>query len=121
MPEHTSTPKPPLSSHINLYISIVRAWIALSREARESLLRGSSIDEFVTAVMQVIAIDHRGDIYQPGIGSMVRDVLPSFYEALRVACRKRGMGEKDVVDYVHDWKDNRLGAKIEYENSLRED
>ena len=120
MPQYTSAPQPPTSSHVNLHISVVRAWIALSRDEKQALLGGSPIMDFVTAVVEVIATNHRGDIYQPNLQEQVAEVLPSFVDALMVACTKKGMGKEDVLDYVHDWKENNLKAKCEYELSLRE-
>lgn len=54
-----------------------------------------AIEAFVTAVRsETCAGNGRGDIYQAGIEDEIREVLPSFFEALTVA----GGG----VGYVHD-------------------
>ena len=122
--------------HINLHSSIVRVWSELPRAADinpEPVIKNYSappkvtkdlvwtlneeaVTAFATTVrIEVCAKNKRGNIYQVGIEDGVRGLLPSFFEALRVAG-----GDGGGVRYVHDWIKNALRDKIGYELALRE-
>ena len=119
LPEPTQAPKAPTSSHCNLHRSIARVWSGLDRPTKQKLFLGEDERVLATFVSQVIfelcAENGRGDIYQSGLDKATRDLLPSFFEALRRASGRLGL--EDPVDYVHDWTQNSLAAKIEYECS----
>ena len=89
--------------------------------AKEDVYNGKkrAVDQFNSAVrMQVCWHSGRGNIYQTLEGQL-RDLLPSFFEALKVASRTLGSADETGLDYVHDWTLNRLAAKIQYERSLQ--
>ena len=89
--------------------------------AKEDVYNGEkrAVDYFNSAVqMQVCSHSGRGDIYQT-LEGQIRDLLPSFFEALKVASRILGSADETGLGYVHDWRLNRLAAKIEYELSLK--
>lgn len=46
-------------------------------------------------------------------------LLPSFWEALRVASAKMGLDDRTGVAYVHDWTQNKIVAKMQYELGMR--
>ena len=147
LPEPTNAPKPPVSGHCNLHVGIARVWSRMERKkaalatqlimqepnrpsngpqsqlpAKEDVYNGEkgAIDHFISAVrMQVCSHSRRGDIYQT-LEGQIRDLLPSFYEALRVASQTLRSTDETGLDYAHDWTLNRVAAKIEYEISLKE-
>lgn len=81
----------------------------------------NAIDQFVAEVrMQVCVGSGRGDIYQ-SLDGCIQAHLPSFLEALRIASKRAGLADETGVDYVHDWTQNKVAAKIEYELSLMAD
>lgn len=117
LPEQTQAPKAPTSSHCNLHRSIAEVWSRLDRPTKQTLYLGSderALTVFVSNVIfELCAKNGRGDIYQSGLDTATRDLLPSFFQALRRASGR--LGVEDPVDYVHDWTQNSLVAKIEYE------
>lgn len=142
LPEPTTAPHPPTSSHCNLHRSMVRVWSRMDRSivrkhSTRSLIRPlpavrsdipcrravyddhePAVDAFISAVMKEICITNgRGDIYQKDLRKKVKDLLPSFLEALRVASERFQL--KSPIDYVHDWTMDTLEARIRYELDLR--
>lgn len=146
LPEPTNAPKSPTSGHCNLHAGIARVWSKMERQkaalttrlvmqepsrssngpqsqlpAKADVYNGEkrAVDHFISAVrMQVCSHSGRGDIYQT-LEGQIRDLLPSFFNALRVASRTLGSTDKTGLDYAHDWTLNRVAAKIEYELSLK--
>lgn len=148
VPERTFTPAPPTSTHCNLHMSIARVWSRLNRTnnsgplvtprvahdpaspaafpSKEEILSGEkkAMTEFVAEIRFEICVHNRGNIYQD-LETNIRQVLPSFWRALRVASKKLEL-EKDGddgsgVSFVHNWHHgSTLQAKITYELSLRE-
>ena len=123
LPEPTQAPKAPTSSHCNLHRSIAQVWSRqLDRPTKEKLYYLLGTDEqqhalttaFVSKVLfELCATNGRGDIYQSDLDKAIRDLMTSFFEALRRASKRLEL--EDPVDYVHDWTQNSLAAKIEYE------
>ena len=158
LPENTITPKPPTSTHYNLHASISRVWSTLplaanwnrdplvlknttfSKLGKEPIWNGDeeAVTAFVTAVrMKICQEDGRGNIYQAGIEGEIRFLIPSFFEALRVAKRRemedrkggsegenmrnKGEAKENVgLNYVHDWTKNTFRNKIAHELGLME-
>ena len=116
-PERTKAPKAPTSSHCNLHQSITRVWSRLDRPTKQTLYLGNDQRALAVFVSEVIfelcAKSKRGDIYQSGLDTATRDLLPSFFQSLRRASVILGL--EHPVDYVHDWTQDSLVAKIEYE------
>ena len=117
LPEPTRAPKAPTSSHCNLHRSIAQVWSRLDRPTKQKLYLGNderALADFVSKVIfELCTKNGRGNIYQSGLDKATRDLLPSFFEALRRASGRLGL--ENPVDYVHDWTQNSLVAKIEYE------
>ena len=136
LPEPTQAPEAPSSGHCNLHSAIARVWSKTTREQKVTLIKSikqlptgeearndgkNSIDRFVSEVRtQICAGSGRGDIYQ-SLEGCIQAHLPSFLEALRVASKRAGLADESGVDYVHDWTQNKVAAKIEYELSLTVD
>ncbi|KAL9610593.1 MAG: hypothetical protein Q9167_004719 [Letrouitia subvulpina] len=130
LPEFVQAPKPPTSTHYNLHSSITKTWSQLNRTApnkttqyqiKEDIMNGKTktINKFVTAVREhICATSRRGNIYQDGLEDKIRQVLPSFFEALRIASQKLELEDTSGLTYEHDWKKNSIAEKIEYELSL---
>ena len=117
LPEPTQAPKAPTSSHCNLHRSIAQVWSQLDRPTKQQMYLGNderALAIFVSKVIfELCAKNGRGNIYQSGLDKATRDLLPSFFDALRRASGRLGL--ESPVDYVHDWSQNSLVAKIEYE------
>jgi len=135
LPEPTRAPRAPTSSHCNLHRSIAWVWSQLDRTQRhnrdflnhafatsngmpskQDIYTGDerAIVAFISKVrLETCAHNGRGDIYQSGLETQIRELLPSFLEALSVASKKLGLD--NVLDYMHDWTQNSLEAKIDYE------
>lgn len=114
LPAVTPTPAPPASTHCNLHVSVARVW-ARMEVGQRMVVAGGDADAFVGLVREEICKGRRGDVFQEGLDAKVREVLPSFLEALRVALRVEGRDEGDVAAYEHDWDKNKLEAKARYE------
>ncbi|RVD85405.1 uncharacterized protein DFL_003728 [Arthrobotrys flagrans] len=87
MPTPTSSPAPPNSSHTNTHISIARVWARLDKTQRAKVAAGSekgAVDEFVKDVSFEIYDSRRGDVFAEAEDD-VRQILPSFFEALKLA------------------------------------
>lgn len=142
LPAVTASPEPPRSSHCNLHVSVARAWARVEdrgrrREIVEGVRAGGSggeaVDEFVGEVRREICAARRGDVFQEGLDGFVREILPSFVEAVGCAVRlERGgdvgdgmdvdgsegqeeVSDVDVAAYEHDWGKNKLEAKARWE------
>ena len=117
LPEPTQAPKAPTSSHCNLHRSIAQVWSQLDRPTKQQIYLGNderALAIFVSKVIfELCAKNRRGNIYQSRLDKTTRDLLPSFFDALRRASGRLGL--ESPVDYVHDWSQNSLVAKIEYE------
>ena len=117
LPEPTQAPKAPTSSHCNLHRSIAQVWSRLGWLTKQELYLGNekrALTAFVSKVQfELCATNGRGDIYQSGLDKAIRDLMPSFFGALRRASARLGL--ENPLDYVHDWTQNSLVAKIEYE------
>lgn len=125
LPEATAAPTPPTSYSLTLHLSTAKVWSRLTMNERqeigEAMRQGqdSAIARFVTKVRSEICTDsHRGNIYSPTIDDEVREVLPSFLEALRVASIREGCHDASGMSYVHDWTNNTVLWKAKYELSL---
>ena len=142
LPEPTSAPIPPTSYHYNLHASIVRAWSHLPRRAqdlhddptmtpprvalpfKEDVISGSetALTTFIDAVRTEICVENqRGNIYDPDVEKATRFVLPSFFEALRVASAKLGLDDCSGASYIYDGTKRTVAARIEYELSFRDE
>lgn len=89
--------------------------------SKEEVYKGDdrAVDLFISEVRkEVCSNSGRGDIYQT-LEDPIREVLPSFFEALKVAARRSGLADGTGMDYVHDWAQNKIAAKIEYELALK--
>ncbi|KAI4157192.1 MAG: hypothetical protein LQ342_008471 [Letrouitia transgressa] len=130
LPEAVQAPNPPTSTHYSLHSGVARTWSHLNRNAlnketqyrlKKDIMEGEikAVNRFVTDVREhICATSRRGNIYQNGLEEDIRQVLPSFFEALRVASRKLGLKDTSGLTYEHDWKKNKIAEKIEYELSL---
>lgn len=123
LPEHTLAPIPPTSYHYNLHTSIVRVWSQLAHPFKEDVISGveTAMTTFIDAVCTEICVkNQRGNIYDQNVEQEIRLVLPSFFEALRVASAKLGLEDRTGASYIHDWTNRTVAAKLEYELSLRD-
>ena len=126
LPEPTQAPKPPSSYHNTLHISTARVWSRLDLARKKAIVHGISKKDnpdvltFLKDVrMEITARSHRGNIYSPTIETEVRTILPSLFEALKVASGKMGLVDKSWLAFVYDWEKNRVEMKLGYELSLR--
>ncbi|KAI4289688.1 MAG: hypothetical protein L6R35_001038 [Caloplaca aegaea] len=141
LPEPVNAPERPSSEHYTLHMSIVKVWTTLQHSLEATHTAGpdqvggrtvtSKLDvinakeqatrDFVVQARKHICLEsHRGNIYQHGLDDEIRELLPSFFEALRVASERDGLDDKSGLSYVHDWTKNKLAEKIAYEMSLKE-
>ncbi|KAL9023943.1 MAG: hypothetical protein Q9196_006868 [Gyalolechia fulgens] len=139
LPEPVIAPERPKSTHYTLHMSIVKVWSTLPRScqaknsngpiqagyvpelSKEDIMNGRehSMSDFVSRAREhICAKSHRGNIYYHGFEAEIRKLLPSFFDALRVASEKDGLADKSGLSYVHDWTKNTLADKIAYEVSL---
>lgn len=138
LPEPTRAPKAPTSSHCNLHRSIAKVWSRMHRTCKichncipcasaatyglptkEAVFEGDdqAVNAFISEVIQTVCVRNgRGDICHPNLETKIWDLLRSFFKALRVASKKLGL--EGPLDYVHDWTQNSLEAKISYEINL---
>ena len=126
LPEATIAPKPPTSYSLTLHLSTAKVWSRLGPEDRQGIAeemgasgQGTSVANFVTKVRsEICAGSRRGNIYSPTIDEEIREVLPSFLEALRVASKKEGLEDESGLSYSHDWTKNTVAWKAKYELCL---
>ena len=137
LPEPVKAPNRPTSSHYNLHSSIARTWSQLplsipkrnsqglffeeSLPSREAVWKGDSdaVTKFITQTrIEICANSRRGNIYWAGLEGEIRELLPSFFTALKVASEKEGLEDRSGLSYVHDWRKNKVSEKVEYELSL---
>ncbi|KAL9024937.1 MAG: hypothetical protein Q9180_007769 [Flavoplaca navasiana] len=97
-------------------MSIARAWSRLPLAKKKAILSATAsaaLDSFTVDVrIQLCATSHRGNIYSSTIDEEVRTLLPSFFEALRVASEKDGLEDRSGAAYVHDWTKNKIVEKM---------
>ncbi|KAL8761734.1 MAG: hypothetical protein Q9184_002176 [Pyrenodesmia sp. 2 TL-2023] len=137
LPDPVNAPDRPKSTHYTLHMSIVKVWSALPRSggdtrsdgpiqrsgatepSKEDLINGKGVAGFVTRAREhICAKSHRGNVYHSGMEDEIRDLLPSFFEALQIASQRCGLEDTSGSAYVHDWTRNKLAEKIAYEVSL---
>lgn len=96
----------PSSLHTNMHMCIIREWCCLTPHMRRDVLQQHGGDAaktaFCAAVRRRISKEGRGDVYNRYLERDVRDMLPSFFAALRRAVRMRGRGG-EVEEYEHDF------------------
>ena len=123
LPDPTMAPKAPSSYHNTLHMSTARAWSRLPLPKKKAILSAipsAALDSFIVDVsIQLCATSHRGNIYSSTIDEEVRTLLPSFFEALRIASERDGLEDRSGAAYVHDWTKNKIVEKMEYELGLR--
>ncbi|KAF2146774.1 uncharacterized protein K452DRAFT_282973 [Aplosporella prunicola CBS 121167] len=120
LPEPTLTPAPPSSTHCNLHVSVARAWAALSVETRDAAREDGSDAQviFVQSAVKEICSSRRGDVFQPRLDDKVRELLPSFWDVLRVAAKFEG--KEDWVEVEVDFALNKVEEKVKWEIKARE-
>lgn len=137
LPDPVNAPDRPKPMHYTLHMSIVKVWSALPRSSgdartdraihrssiielsKEDLINGKARAQFVTRAREhICAESHRGNIYYSGLEDEIHELLPSFFEALRVASERCGLEDTSGSSYVHDWTRNKLADKIAYKLSL---
>ncbi|KAI4194622.1 MAG: hypothetical protein LQ350_007677 [Teloschistes chrysophthalmus] len=130
LPDPTSAPKAPTSYHNTLHISTARAWSRLPFDKKIAIIisgpsypggrTGHNITaSFVADVRhEICKHSHRGNIYSATIDEEVRNLLPSFLDALKVASKKMGLEDCTGAAYVHDFTKNTIVGKMEYELGL---
>ncbi|KAF3932355.1 hypothetical protein ABW20_dc0107600 [Dactylellina cionopaga] len=116
MPTPTNSPTPPKCLHVNLHISVARVWARLEKAQRAKISAGEkdAVDEFVKEASLEICAARRGDVFAHGQGDNVREILPSFLEALKVAVKVEQV-EGGITEYVIDFDKNKLQLKAKYE------
>ena len=120
LPERCSNGAPPTSIHVSLHVSVVRAWVEQAPETRRAIIeQAEAREQFVTAVGKKVCELGRGNVYQSGLESDVRAVLPSFFTVLGRAAAGEGQGSGDAAAYEHDFENNGLEAKIRFELAAR--
>ena len=122
LPEVTNTPKSPSSGHVNLHITLARAWAALDRSTRKQVAKeqGKAYEEFVETVAKDISETKRGNIYDPELKTYVRQVLPSFFEALKMALKLEKGRWNDISTFEHDFTKNTFADKVKFELDLQD-
>jgi hypothetical protein len=127
LPESTSMPGAPSSSHTAMHISIARIWASLTIDKRRTIFDTFNVEnsqlevmEFVVAVRkEICGGSRRGDIYGPGLDKNIFELLPSFFEVLREALVIEGGGKtSDIAVYEHKFENNKIEWKAEYEVSV---
>ena len=79
----------------------------------------SGISGFIKAAQfQICTQSHRGDIYSSLLKDQICRLLPSFLEALRVASGKMGHRDPTGLDFTHDWTQDTIVWKMEFELNL---
>ncbi|KAL8882176.1 MAG: hypothetical protein Q9192_007630, partial [Flavoplaca navasiana] len=116
LPDPTLAPKAPSSYHNTLHMSIARAWSRLPLAKKKAILSSTvsaALDSFIVDVrIQLCATSHRGNIYSSTIDEEIRTLMPSFFEALRVASERDGLEDRSGAAYVHDWTKNKIVEKM---------
>ena len=119
LPMITASPSPPASLHCNLHVSVARAWSRIERARRVALAtdQQQEVHEFIREVVKEICAGRRGDVFMQGLDGAVRQILPSFLEALRTALKVEGRTQSDlgVEEFEYDWTSNKLEGKARYE------
>ena len=131
LPETTKAPKAPTSYHNTLHVSTARTWASLDLDKKRAILRevaaeaapqkGSqpATSQFCKDVrLEVCSRNRRGNIYSADIEDDVRQILPSFADALRQASVKMGLEDSSGMAFVHDWTKNTIIWKMQYELGL---
>ncbi|KAL9013622.1 MAG: hypothetical protein Q9173_001699 [Seirophora scorigena] len=124
LPEPVNAPERPSSEHDTLHMSIVKVWSALPLSLKTIRTAGpdeiecqtvtselnvinrneqTTGDFFVRAREHICSESHRGNIDYHGLDDEIREPLPSFFEAPRVASKSDGLDDKSGLSYVHDW------------------
>lgn len=103
-----------------MHIGIASAWSGMSVRTRRKVADDDeeAVDAFVEAAITEICKSRRGDIFSPTLAASIREVLPSFLEALRIALEAGGSKETDVALFEHDWNSNKLELKARAEMRL---
>ena len=146
LPDATAAPKAPSSFHITLHISTARTWHRLDQHRRRKVMHAiedgsdsTALTKFIGDVCyEVCAKSHRGEsylsrplktitnrfylgnIYSHNLTDDIRNVLPSFAKALKTASVKLGLKDSTGVGFEHDWTQNTVAWKLEYELGLQE-
>ncbi len=122
LPDPTTPPKAPSSYHNTLHISTARVWSKLDYHQKQAISEGilGHDDPAVANFMRDVCLEicfrsHRGNIYSATIEDEVRTILPSFLVALRMASQNSGLEDTTGLSYVHDWTENTIVGKMEYE------
>lgn len=121
MPERTFAPKPPTSTHYSLHRSVITTWEQLSYSAKYYVLTKNekAVELFVSdTINEACKSSSGGNIYKASIPSDVKKVLPSFFDALRVASEKQGLWHPLGVLYKHRCSQGSFEARLAYELSL---
>ncbi|KAL8779387.1 MAG: hypothetical protein Q9194_001484, partial [Teloschistes cf. exilis] len=128
LPDQTSAPKAPTSYHNTLHISTARAWSRLPFDQKKAIIHsgplyaGGKTNHYIVASFvadvrrEICDHSHRGNIYSATIDEEVRNLLPSFLDALKVASEKMGLDDCTGAAYVHDFTKNTIVGKMEVGN-----
>ena len=91
----------------------------MERARRKAVADGEveAVGEFVGEVVKEICAGRRGDVFMQDLEGQVKQILPSFWDALRTALRVEGKDSdgSGVEEYEHVWTLNKLDAKARYE------
>ena len=118
LPEATLSPTPPSSTSCNLHVNIARTWAKLSTKGRRSTCAGGkTLEAFIVAARKRICAGRRGNIFYADIDLEIQGVLPSFFHVLGEALKLEAMGETDIAWYQHEFEDNNLEWKMEFESA----
>ena len=127
LPERTTAPKAPTCHNNTLHISTARAWSRLDHAARDELMRaiergtGEILDRFeAEARHEICAKSHRGNVYSATIEEEVRRILPSLLTALQAASWKAGLKDQSGLSFKHDWTQNTIVWKMNFEMGMLE-
>ncbi|KAJ6264561.1 hypothetical protein Dda_0708 [Drechslerella dactyloides] len=118
MPAVTAIPTPPMSRHSNVHVSIARVWSQQMIQTDRKLVAegdGDAVDEFVLKVRREVCRGGRGDVFDKDLDGDIRDLVPSFLQALKVALAMAGRQGEAVEMYKHHWEENSLEGKAKYE------
>jgi hypothetical protein len=123
LPESTSMPAAPTSTHTAMHISIARTWALLTVDERRAVVSAFNIEspgpkvvEFVTAARkEICGSSRRGDIYYARIGEEILDLLPSFFQVLREALVMQEQTTEDIAVFQHKFENNTIEWKMKYE------
>jgi hypothetical protein len=116
LPQPIQTGSPPTSVHTNIHHNIVCTWAAMTVTERRAVINDDlERKKFSERVRDRIGQQARGDIYNKTIEEHVKQVLPSFFQVLKEALKLENKSDDDVAVYEHNFQNNRLRWKIEYE------